>query len=177
MKKQYQTYVISAFPGCGKSYCFKNHQDGLTILDSDSSEFSWVKDENGNNTKERNPDFPMNYIKHIKENMGKVDIILVSSHEEVRKALYDSGIKAIIVYPSKSMKYDFIERYKQRGNDAKFIDFISNNFDKFIDDIENENYGFLKEQLHKDGRFISERFLWILFDNSMGNLCSYWSNR
>ena len=29
--------------------------------------FQPVKDENGNNTKERNPEFPNNYIKHIKE--------------------------------------------------------------------------------------------------------------
>jgi hypothetical protein len=41
------TFVISAFPGCGKSYCYNNYQDKLSMLDSDSSEFSWIKDENG----------------------------------------------------------------------------------------------------------------------------------
>lgn len=56
-------------------------------LDSDSSNFSWVKDENGNNTKERNPEFPKNYIEHIKSNIGKVDVIFVSSHKVVREAL------------------------------------------------------------------------------------------
>ncbi len=45
-----QTFVISAFPVCGKSYCFNNHQDKFSMLDSDSSEFSWVKDDNGKNT-------------------------------------------------------------------------------------------------------------------------------
>ena len=65
--------VISAFPGCGKTTYYKTwwkHKDnvwkdktvGEVILDSDSSEFSWIKDENGNNTKERNQDFPNNYI-------------------------------------------------------------------------------------------------------------------
>jgi hypothetical protein len=35
------TFVISAFPACGKSYCFNNYNDNyLKILDSDSSEFS-----------------------------------------------------------------------------------------------------------------------------------------
>lgn len=90
MKKYYKTYVISAFPAYGKSYCFKKYQDKFTILDSDSSEFSWIKDRNGNNTKERNANFPQNYITHIKNNIGKVDIIFVSSHETVRKALFDS---------------------------------------------------------------------------------------
>lgn len=65
-----ETTIISGFPGIGKSYFFRNQEyNNRTVLDSDSSEFSWVKDENGNNTKERNPDFPSNYIDHIKENM------------------------------------------------------------------------------------------------------------
>ncbi|HCL4480363.1 TPA: hypothetical protein N2D99_002451 [Clostridium botulinum] len=33
-----QTFAISAFPACGKSYCFNNHQDKFSMLDSDSSE-------------------------------------------------------------------------------------------------------------------------------------------
>lgn len=83
--------VISGFPGIGKSYMYNNMKD-LKILDSDSSKFSWVKDEEGKNTKERNPDFPNNYIKHIKDNMDSSDIILVSSHKVVRDALKDNDI-------------------------------------------------------------------------------------
>ena len=83
--------IISAFPACGKTTYYKewskyspenvwrtrnNGEDaydesgnpvGFKILDSDSSEFSWVKDENGNNTSIRDPEFPQNYIDHIKE--------------------------------------------------------------------------------------------------------------
>ena len=60
------TKVISAFPACGKSYAYENYQKCFNgILDSDSSEFSWIKDEDGNNRKERNLDFP------IKENIGE----------------------------------------------------------------------------------------------------------
>lgn len=62
------TIVISAFPACGKSYKVKNYNGKpYTMLDSDSSNFSWIKDELGNNTKVRNPDFPSNYIQHIKK--------------------------------------------------------------------------------------------------------------
>jgi hypothetical protein len=42
--------------------------------------------------KYRNPDFPNNYIKHIQDNIDKVDYIFVSSHEVVRKALNEVGI-------------------------------------------------------------------------------------
>lgn len=156
--------VISAFPACGKTTYYKEWSQyspenmwrienngeqvftskgipaGKRIIDSDSSEFSWIKDENGNNTKERNPEFPNNYIQHIKDNLDKQDIIFVSSHEVVRKALEENNIEYHIFYPDKSMKEEWIKRFKERGNDENFINFISNNWDNFIDDIENETY-------------------------------------
>jgi hypothetical protein len=171
-----QTFVISAFPGCGKSYCDKKYQDRFSILDSDSSEFSWIKDNEGKNTKERNPDFPNNYIDHIKSNLGKVDIIFVSSHEIVRKALKDNNINVIIVYPDKDMKEEWIRRFIQRGNDEKFIKFISDNWVKFIDDIENEDYGFLKQKLNESNPYIDLNFLYSCFDNGMGMMTFMWAN-
>lgn len=171
------TFVISAFPGCGKSYCYKNlNGKGLSILDSDSSEFSWVKDSDGNNTKERNPNFPQNYMDHIKKNIGKVDIIFASSHEVVRKALKQNNISTIIVYPAKEMKDIFIERYKNRGNDEGFIDFISSNWDNFIDDISTEDFGFLKERLDNKNPYLDYKFLCSIFDNWNGNMSSLWLN-
>ena len=169
------TFVISAFPGCGKSYCYNNYQDKLSMLDSDSSEFSWIKDEGGENTKERNPEFPNNYMKHIKDNIGKVDIIFVSSHDIVRKALKGEGIKTVIVYPNKSAKEEWIRRFKQRGNNEVFINFISSNWDNFIDEIENEDYGFLKNKLGENS-YIDLSFLYSTLDNSMGNLTQLWAN-
>lgn len=139
-----KTKIISAFPGCGKTYCFNHMQNQIEggILDSDSSDFSWIKDENGNNTKERNPDFPNNYINHIKENMGKVGVIFVSSHDVVRKALEENNIQYAIIFPDKQLKDMWMERFRQRGNDDKFIKFISDNWDKFLDEIKAETYPF-----------------------------------
>ena len=64
------TKVISAFPGTGKSYFHQN--SNLDILDSDSSKYSWISEG------VRNPDFPDNYMAHIKGKIGSADIILVS---------------------------------------------------------------------------------------------------
>lgn len=143
--------IISAFPGCGKTtYCkdwgknennkFGNHNIGDIILDSDSSEFSWVKDSEGNNTKERNPEFPNNYIQHIKDNIYSANIIFVSSHKVVRDALKEHGIDYHIFYPDKSLKETWLEIYRNRGNDESFINFISDNWETFIDEIENDNF-------------------------------------
>lgn len=130
MKK---TIVVSGFPGVGKSHLF-NTNEKMTILDSDSSMFSWIEEG------VRHPDFPNNYMEHIKENIGKVDNIFVSSHDIVREALKDNGIAYLLVYPSGELKEEYIERYKNRGSNEGFINFISANWDKFIMDIEKETY-------------------------------------
>lgn len=134
------TVIISAFPACGKTYAYNTYED-ITMLDSDSSEFSWIKDENGNNTKERNPDFPNNYIKHIKDNIGKVDVIFVSSHLNVRQAMADNNIDYITIYPQEQCRLSWIGRMYLRGNDANFISFINDNWNKFMSDIKKEPHG------------------------------------
>jgi hypothetical protein len=131
-----ETRIISAFPGVGKTY-YHERNKGISI-DSDSSHFSWVKDSEGNNTKERNPEFPNNYINHIKENVGKYKYIFVSSHEEVRLALKENGIEYYMIYPAKSRKKEFIERYIQRGSPKGFVNLISENWDSWIGKIEEE---------------------------------------
>lgn len=133
MKK---TVVVSAFPACGKSYVFENQGvlgQNLSCLDSDSSEFSWVKDSKGNNTTERNPDFPDNYIKHIKGNIGKVDIIFVSSHDVVVNALESNEINWVKIVPDSNCLDEWIGRFWLRGNDDKFICFIRDNWEEFTD--------------------------------------------
>lgn len=153
LDSEIKTKVISGFPATGKSYFF-NQDKNMSILDSDSSEFSWIKDKDGNNTTERNPDFPNNYMKHIKENIGKVDIIFVSSHKNVRDALKNNKIDYIIAYPNKTLKHEYIVRYAIRGNDGKFIEFIDRNWDNFIEDIEKETFP-LKLEL-QEGEFLSD---------------------
>jgi hypothetical protein len=147
-KTKMRTKIISAFPGTGKSYYHKLHPD--TTLDSDSSNFSWVKDENGNNTKERNPNFPQNYIEHIKANIGKYEYIFVSSHKEVRDALLDNCLFFYVVYPDKEHKEEYIQRYKDRGNNESFIQLVDSKWDEWINDIHRDTtIGFCKRKMFK----------------------------
>lgn len=157
--------IISAFPACGKSFMAKNNESEKikVILDSDSSNFSWIKDENGNNTTTRDPNFPNNYIQHIRDNMDKASIIFVSSHDIVREALEANDIHYYIIYPDVSLKDEWIGRMKERGNDDKFIEFISSNWEKFIDDIENEYYP-IKIKLTNNNKFITEKLLEKIMD-------------
>lgn len=186
------TIVVSAFPACGKSYKVKVYNNKpYSMLDSDSSKFSWIKDENGNNTKVRNLEFPNNYIEYIKSNIGKVDVIFVSSHKEVRQALRDNDIKYFIVYPTVDMKEEFLKRMKDRGNTEEFIKMFENKFEEFVKEIEKEckevdekgSYinGFYyspccEERLTKDKPYLSMDFIDRCLDNTMDNLNCLWWN-
>ena len=133
------TLVVSGFPGVGKTHLFNNKE--IDILDSDSSKFD-------------KSDFPSNYIRHIKENLGKVDVILVSSHKDVRDALHNESIDFTLVYPSRELKNEFIERYKNRGSNEKFIELVSNNWDSWINELESQE-GCKHIQL-KSGEYLSD---------------------
>ena len=83
-----ETIVVSGFPGVGKSY-YVNYGESNDYmpqgfaLDSDSSKFD-------------KKEFPQNYIDHIKNNIGKVKIIFVSSHKEVREELVKNNIRFVL---------------------------------------------------------------------------------
>lgn len=161
------TSIISAFPGTGKSYFYnqcKEIRKDLIILDSDSSDFSWIKDENGNNTTTRNPEFPDNYINHIKENIGKADLIFVSSHDIVRQALRDNNIKYMVVYPNIKCKDEYLERYRNRGNTEEFINMMDKNWDKFIDGMANDNGAYFKYSLVSNDYI--DRISWLVLLNN-----------
>lgn len=153
-----QTLVISGFPGVGKSYLF-NNKSNLQVLDSDSSNFSWI--EKG----VRHPDFPNNYIKHIKENIGVVDIILVSSHKVVRDALKENNIKYDIYYPSIESKEIYVERYRNRGNEEGFIKLVNENWDSWIHEIEEETF---PTKIKMEGNsFLKDYFIPTSWENVM----------
>lgn len=142
--------VISAFPACGKSYYFNKHSKyaenatgTLKILDSDSSQFSWIYDENGNKTTERNPEFPKNYIDHIKDHLDSEDIIFVSTHESVRQGLCDAGIEFVLLYPENTgtNKELWKSRMIQRGNTEAFIEDQMKNWDDRLADLEDDLRG------------------------------------
>lgn len=122
-----ETKIIAAFPGCGKTEFFT--KNASKCIDSDSSEFSWIETENG---KERNPEFPLNYIEHIKENLGEEQYIFVSSHKEVREALDAEGLDYYLMYPSLDRKDEFLENYKWRGSTSAFVALLDKNWDEWV---------------------------------------------
>ena len=135
------TIVISAYPCCGKTYAYKHYADKYSIIDSDSSLFSWTYDINNKIGKSRNLSFPNNYIESIKNSIGNVDFILVSSHLEVRQALQDAGIDYVTVYPEENLLAEWIGRMYLRGDTKSFIDKQIKMWKTNMENIKNEPYG------------------------------------
>ena len=145
--------IISAFPTIGKTFAYNQMKDikGLKVLDSDSSKFSWIYEtewdmkrfeEIGDlspiTIRKRNPDFPNNYIKHIKDNMNDATYIFVSSHENVRQAMKESGVPYVLVYPRRDMLPEIVGRCYLRGSDEQFIKVLIENWDSWIDSCEKD---------------------------------------
>lgn len=151
-----KTRLICAFPGTGKSYLAKQYP--WRMLDYDSSRFSWRTNSEG--VKERNPDFPNNYIKHIKSLMeaNRYEVIFVSSHSEVRQALKENGIFFTLVYPRLQDKSKYIKRYSDRGNTEDFIKSVSRNWRTWILTLQAEIDGCENIELQSD-------YIWDMFEH------------
>lgn len=141
--------VWSVFPLCGKTYC--TNKLGINAIDSDSSQFSWIIKEG---EKIRNPDFPRNYIEHIKDEITKHDYVFVSSHQEVRTALENEGIPFVLVYPHRSLLFNWIDRYQKRDFNGFPLKVLINNWDKWHDELDKQKC--YKRIILKENEYLSD---------------------
>lgn len=130
------TYIISGFPGVGKSHFTELARNtfltDVKVLDSDSSKYSWISEG------ERNPDFPNNYLEEIERNYGKYHFILVSTHKEVRDGLVERDLPFVLFYPEISKREEYLKRYKNRGSSPEFLNLMENRFVEMISDLQHQ---------------------------------------
>lgn len=126
---KHKTTIVCGFPGIGKTYLynqFKNNESTVPVFDSDSSKFSWASEN------VRHPDFPNNYIEHLKTLKG---IAFCSTHVEVRNALAANNMNYVLVYPSVDCKEEYIQLYIKRNSPPAFINLLETNFYKWINEL------------------------------------------
>lgn len=125
------SWIISGFPAVGKTHFFENSKIG-SVSDSDSSSFSWV--EKG----VRNPNWPQNYMDHIQALDDEFDLIMVSSHGEVRDALVERKLNFYLVYPERTLKEEYLKRCRERGSPDAFLEMLDREWDTFLSDLQNQ---------------------------------------
>lgn len=58
--------------------------------------------------------------------------IITRDHEQVRFKLLERGLKVITLFPSISLKGEYLKRYKANGEDPAFLDIAGNNWEQWI---------------------------------------------
>lgn len=138
------TKIFSVFPVSGTTYATKKlTEEGYKVLELDSSEYSHkyynfsAYDYKVDRVK--NPSFPQNYIKTIKNAIGEYDFIFISTHREVREELEKNNIRYSLAYPNYSMKNEWVGRCYLKG-DKELCDKLANNWDQWNKELDNVTY-------------------------------------
>ena len=144
--------VVSGFPGVGKSHTASYNSN---VVDCDSSHFSWKVTPEGA-PKERDINWPGNYIRHIQRLLDRAEYtyIVVSSHKEVREALVSEHIPFLLVFPPAPMKQEYIQRYIDRGIAPDFVKLLEANFDAWVAELGDQT-SCTQIQL-KSGQYLSD---------------------
>ena len=179
------TLVISAYTCCGKTYT-SEHIKNYDILDVDIRKFKTIKrlpneeeieeerkwwesslhlmsvEGHLNQFKQQiisvdKSNVPNNFSQHIKENIGKVDVIFVDSDIRIRQWINEAKIKFVTVYPWSSCLQEWIGRMYLQD----YPDFIIRNK---INGWHHEVYTVKEpcgDQLIRlsHGKYISEKFI------------------
>ena len=124
---------VYAFTATGKSTVGKKYSN---VIDMESTRFKYIGDyvdsEAMKSTKrELNSDWPNNYFKALKEVKDKYDYILISD-EVCDSFLKEEGVEYWWVYPNNSLKEEYLDRCKKRGNNDEFIYWYSKLWDEWI---------------------------------------------
>jgi len=65
-------------------------------------------------------------------------LVFVSSHKVVRDALVEADIPFALVFPERGLKGEYLKRFRARGSDSNFVKLLDDNWDNFIDELENQ---------------------------------------
>ena len=125
--------VISAFPATGKSWLAEHHSN---VVDSDSSEYSWdYPTRPGVERDQHHPDWPGNYVAHIRHALSGDEVVLVSTHAEVRAALVDAGIPFTLVYPVGHLLDEYLERMATRFSPVALMQAVAEHWDAWLSEL------------------------------------------
>ena len=165
MKK---TLVVSAFPGCGKTFLYESQDKGFNIqgsnkkisfIDSDSSSYA------------KTPDWERRYALDIKSKLGTVDFIFISQHSKVLEELHKLGVDYVTVYPNNTnqlsdkerqlIKQQWFGRFVLRDNShikdfSKWLSSLKENYDNWTSIEQIKKMNPLKYYLLNQNQYISD---------------------
>jgi adenylate kinase family enzyme len=118
LPEEWNGKIICGFAGIGKSTLAKKYAN-VVDLESTSFEKDWVR-----------------YAKVARHMAKNGYTVLLSCHKEIREELHSGYYLAI---PRNLDRIEYMNRYKQRGNDETFITMMNQNWDKFLERLPHES--------------------------------------
>lgn len=128
---------VIAFTATGKTSLARNYKN---VIDMESTKYKYLGEcsENFKSTnRDINNDWPNNYFKALNSVRDKYDYILVAD-EIVNEFLVKNNYEYWIVYPDISLKEEYLNRCKNRGNNDEFIYWYSRLWDEWINISKND---------------------------------------
>lgn len=125
------TQVICGATGIGKTTIVKENK--YSVVEVETGKYRW-NDSQATCLDEvpENSDWPGNYCEAVTGLIGTVDMILVSSHREVVEEFLRREIPVTLVYPDRSQKEAYRQRYEGRGNPKWLVKLLTENYDNWI---------------------------------------------
>ena len=129
-----ESFIFAGIAGIGKTTLAKKYSN---VIDLESSPFAYdyshIENPNneqlkGDNSREPNPNFPMNYINAIKENIDKFDYIFIWAHpDKIFHEYAKHGIEYIIIRPTPCMEIqkEYEQRFLSRGNSPEWAERVA----------------------------------------------------
>lgn len=132
--------IIAASPGTGKSTLAKKHPNVFYDLESIPfrhiipSELKHLTEEELKGLKrDKNPNWPNNYVTEIENKLIENKVILITQHRDMLDLLRQKNIPFLFIVPKKQNKKEYELRWRERGNNEVYI---NKRLNVFIEDID-----------------------------------------
>lgn len=126
-------YFVWGFPGIGKS----SFHSRLRIIDADCERFKFTAPEDAIHDlhtpeiaaySRRDPAYPQNYLDYVRA--VDADMVLLNCHVNLLNMLDSESL--LLVYPSAALKEEYLRRYRQRGDNWTYIQYMETAFDGIV---------------------------------------------
>ncbi len=120
-----ETLIYASFCGTGKTFiCEKTNIKAIEI------EYWKYKDKG----------LQKEYIEDIRNSLGKVDYIFISTDPQGLELLHKQGLDVILVYPNNELRNEYLDRYIERNSPYDFIGTFMKHWHLWIDELKEQKY-------------------------------------
>lgn len=155
--------IIAAFAGTGKTYLSTIEP---SVVDLTVMPYKYIMPEEAASEAEaekgaeyliKNPEYPENYILAVLQTELTHKYVIIPTDMRILDILIEQyGRKAVLVHPVASLKEEYRERYKTRGNSNDFLETFYDNRDRMMKQI--SSYEKCEHIVLDSGMYLSDVF-------------------